>query len=92
MTSKFNKFIVGASPDEVIDWDNDPRVNVVPVGFGSLGSAPTILYEYGARDPDDHSRIHAHRNFEMAEDAAEWWRIDGKVYVRQVTEWKVLDD
>lgn len=86
------KYIIGAQPDEPIDWDNDPRVRTLqPQSIEQLGIAPTVIYEYGARDPDDHSRIHAHRSLEMAEDAAEWWRIDGKVYVRQVTEWRVLD-
>jgi hypothetical protein len=57
-----------------------------------LGSVPTVIYEYGAQDVDDPARIHAHRSYELAEDAANWWNLDGRVYVRQVTEWKALDD
>jgi hypothetical protein len=47
--------------------------------------------EYGARDPDSQSKIHAHRNLEMARDAADWWNIDDKVYVRRVTSWRVSE-
>jgi hypothetical protein len=50
-----------------------------------------VSVEYGARDPDNHSKIHVHKNLEMARDAADWWGIDGKVYVRAVTDWEVLD-
>ena len=57
-----------------------------------LGAAPTVTFEYGARDPDDHSHIHAHNSLEMARDAADWWRIDGRVYVRNISEWRLLDD
>ena len=57
-----------------------------------LGEAPTVIYEYGTRSPDDHNLIYAHRSFVAAEGAAEWGAIDGKVYVRQVTEWRPLDD
>jgi len=77
------RFIIGASPDEVIDWDNDPRVQCRPI--------PRVSYEYGASDPDDHSRIHVHRDLEMAREAAEWWGIDRKVFRREVTEWEVLN-
>lgn len=57
-----------------------------------LGATPTVIYEYGARDPDDHSKIHAHRGYAAAREAAAWWGIDNKVFVRQVTEWWELDD
>ena len=78
------RYIIGATPGEVIDWDTDPRVRASP--------PQPLAFEYGARDPDDPSRMHVHRSFEMAQDAAEWWRIDGKVYRRQVTDWEVVDD
>jgi hypothetical protein len=51
-----------------------------------VGSIPAHE-EWGARDPDDHSRIHVHSNFEAAREAADWWNIDGKVYRRYVTDW-----
>lgn len=57
-----------------------------------LGSAPTVTFECGARDPDNPSRIHAHSSLEMARDAADWWRLDGKVYVRNISEWRLLND
>ena len=57
-----------------------------------LGEAPTVRYEYGARDPDHRDRINIHPSYELALDASKWWAIDHKVYVRQVTEWWPLDD
>ncbi len=48
--------------------------------------------EYGARDPDDHDKIHIHPSLRLAREAADWWSIDGKVYVRAVTDWEALDD
>lgn len=53
---------------------------------------PRGVIEYGARDPDDRSRIHPHRNLAMARDAADWWRIDRRVYVRRVTDWEATVD
>lgn len=53
---------------------------------------PNHHYEYGARDPDDHSRINLHRSYELALDASKWWAIDHKVYRREVTDWEAMDD
>jgi hypothetical protein len=78
------RWIIGVAKDEVIDWDNDPRVQVSPI--------PIVTYEYGARDPDDHSRINLHSSYELALDASKWWAIDHKVYRREVTDWEMLDD
>jgi hypothetical protein len=67
-------------------------VYALGVAIGRHSRRPRGILEYGARDPDDHDKIHAHANLGMARDAADWWRIDGKVYVRRVTDWKVTDD
>jgi hypothetical protein len=87
------KYIVGAKPGEPIDWDGDPRIQTLqPQPIEALGEVPTVRYEYGARDPDNHSKINIHPSYELALDASKWWAIDHKVYVRQVGAWAVLDD